>query len=84
MTRGRRSRLITYGAAAAALAGAPVAEAAGDAVGGPLRASLCAKGGRRIIEIDFGGDAPDDEKRSAPCHAACIPDRKSVKPRRLS
>lgn len=80
MVRRRTLKLLIYAAPAAVLAVGPFAHIAG---GGPVRAALCAEGGRRWVEIDFGGDSPDDERRTAPCHAAFLPDRKSVKPRGL-
>lgn len=80
MARRRGLKMMIFGAAAAALAGAPLAHAAG---GGPVRAPLCTEGGRRWIEIDFGGEAPEDDTRRAPCHAASLPDRKFSKPRGL-
>lgn len=82
---GRRQglKLMACGVVAVALAVAPVASAARAADAGAYRALLCAEGTQRFIEIGFGGDAPEDNGSHAPCHAACLTDRKPAKPRSL-
>ncbi|MDZ7627963.1 MAG: hypothetical protein U5J99_06085 [Parvularculaceae bacterium] len=82
MTPRRWLKLMSLGAASAALAGAPVfsAAAAADA-SHVVRAALCASGERGFIDIGAGDRDPQDRRRHAPCHAACLADRKGEKGR---
>jgi hypothetical protein len=70
---------MVCGAGAAALAVAPAFGAASIESDGVVRAALCAEGGRRTIEIDFGGDEPQERSRHSPCHAVFMAERKVTK-----
>ena len=79
MARRRMLWTLIYGAGAAVLAAAPAFSAASVKRRGAVQATLCAEGGRRIVEIDIGGDEPQERSRHSPCHAVCLPGRKSTK-----
>jgi hypothetical protein len=70
-------RTMISTAAATALVWAPAMGAVAGDGSGVVRASICAEAGRRVVLIDFGEGQPDKRKHGAPCHAACLADRKA-------
>lgn len=74
---------MVCGAGAAALAAAPAVSAARIESDGIVRAALCGEGGRRTIEIDLGGDEPQERSRHSYCHAVFMGERKAPKWREI-